>query len=436
MGRARLATNDVGLGDAVLLSVEGISRAAPRPPAQPPRWLARVLPGVQWSEAAREEDLEEDDLDEEGESRPAGVLEEVSFQLAPGEGLGLVGDLEATNTLLTLLAGLYPPSTGRIAIRGRVAPLLRFSDLNFSGGTGKTSLKVVSGFLHWPRDFLRTRWDEIVDFAHLDEVDELGFTRGSLEYEQARTKRLFLSSVMHLDASVYLVKKAFAGTDTAMFERCCDVLEQRQREGCAILETGKDPEGVARFCRDAILFKEGAPIFQGRLGAVATVIAEQRALAKKKRERRLKVRALLVSEDDEVPILGSEGGTIEIELDVFQDLAVRLTLRFAAEEGRDATVVEYPELFEVTPGIYRLAIQVPAGLLGDGVYTATLVATGQPVEGVEEPPPTVDLLSFEVSSQTDTEADTEAGPEFGVIVDGGEQANAKDVRWHVRRVEA
>jgi hypothetical protein len=241
---------------------------------------------------------------------------------------------------------------------------------------------------------------------------------------------------MHLDASVYLVKKAFAGADTAMFERCCDVLEQRQREGCAILQTGKNPEGVARFCGEAILFEEGAPTFRGRLGAVATVMAERRAMKKREQQQRFAVRALLVSDDGEVPILGAEGGTIEIELDVFQDLAVRLALRFADDEGRHQAEADHRELFEVGPGIYRLAIQVPAGLLSDGVYTATLVATGQPVEDEDEPPPTIELLSFEVSSQTDTEADTEAGPEFGVIVDGGEQANAKDVRWHVRRVEA
>jgi ABC-type polysaccharide/polyol phosphate transport system ATPase subunit len=431
MGWARLATH-VRLEEDVLLSVEGISKAAPGPPPQPPQWMARFLPGVQWSAAGTEEDLEDDDFDEDVDTRRSGVLEEVSFKLAPGEGLGLVGDSVTTQTLLTLVAGLYPPSTGRIAIRGRVAPLLRFSQLNFSSGSGRSSLNVTSRFLHWPPDFLRKRWDEIVDFAQLDEVDELGFPPRSVEYEEARTKRLFLSAVMHLDASVYLVLKAFAGTDTAMAERCCDVLEQRQREGCAILQTGKGPSNVSRFCGEAILFEQGEAVFRGRLGAVANVIAERRAEERRKKEQRFAVRALLVSEDGEVPILGNEGGTVEIELDVFQNLAVRLTLRFAAEEGRDATLVEHPELFEVTPGIYRLAIQVPAGLIGDGVYTATLVATGQPVEGVDGPPPSIEVLSFEISSQTDTEA----SPEFGVIVDGGEQANAKDVRWHVRRVEA
>jgi ABC-type polysaccharide/polyol phosphate transport system ATPase subunit len=433
MGRARLASH-VQLDQDVLLSVEGISKAEPKPAAQPPRWVARVLPGVQWSAGTGtgEQDWEDDDLDEEGEEQPAGVLKEVSFELTAGEGLGLVGDPAATRALLRLLAGLYPPSTGRIAIRGRVAPLLRFSDLNFSGTTGKTSLKVISSFLHWPPDFLRKRWDEIVDFAHLDEVEELGFPRGSIEYEQARTKRLFLSSIMHLDASVYLVLKAFAGTDTAMTERCCDVLEQRQREGCAILQTAKTPEDASRFCKEAILFENGMPVFRGRLGVVANVVAERRAEGKKKQARNLSVRALLVSEDGEVPFLGDEGGRIEIELDVFRNMAARLTMRFADADRRDEVEVDYPDVFQAETGMYRLGVEVPPGLLGDGVYTATLVATREPVEGEDEPPSSTDLLSFEVSSQTDTETI----PQFGVTPDDGDRADPRDVRWHVRRIEA
>jgi ABC-type polysaccharide/polyol phosphate transport system ATPase subunit len=432
MSRTWLATH-VRLQEGVLLSVDGISKAAPKPPAQPPQWMARFLPGVQWSAEGRDsgEDFEDDDLDHEAEARRAGVLQEVSFELSPGEGLGLVGDTDATQTLMVLLAGLYPPSTGRVAIRGLIAPLFRFSQLNFSGGTGKSSLQVISRFLHWPPDSLKKRWDEIVDFAHLDEVEELGFPPRSVEYEEARTKRLFLSSVMHLDASVYLVFKSFAGSDTAMAERCCDVLEQRQREGCAIVQNGKEPEQVARFCREAILFEEGEAVFRGRLGSVATLMAERRALEEQKQQQRLPVRALLVSED-EVPILGDEGGTLEIELDVFLNLAVWLTLRFVDEEGREQVAVDSREPLDVTPGIYRVGIRVPPGLIGDGVYTATLVATGGPVEGEEGPPPSRELLSFEVSVQTGTEA----SPEFGVIADGGDsRAEPKDVRWHVHRVE-
>lgn len=481
MNRSWLHAHEVALAEDVVVAVEGVSKAAPRPEPQPPRWLARVLPGVKWS-ALNDPNLEdlEEELEEAGATRRAGALEDVSLEVRAGEGLGLVGDRDATKTLLTLLIGLYPPSTGRITIRGRVAPLLRYSDINLSGKHGKSSLKVVSRFLQWPPDFLRSRWDEIVDFAHLEEVDELGFPRDSLEYEQARAKRLFLSAVMHLDATVYAVLKSFAGSDEAMFERCTAVLDQRQREGCAIIHTGRGPEDVARYCHEAVLFEDGAPIFRGRLGAVATVVAERRAAEKRKRGFTVAVRALLVGEDPDV-ILGPQGGTIEIELDVFQALNVVLRLQFADEQGTEVTV-EYPELFQVELGIYRLEIAVPAGLLDEGVYTATLFASrplrgsgddaesspqGEQLtlEGVEPPsdgadpsalagnpesvdaealsdaekpppvddePPPIELMRFEVSSQA---GDDGATPVFGVVPDDGDYAAPREVEWNVRRVE-
>jgi ABC-type polysaccharide/polyol phosphate transport system ATPase subunit len=478
MSPARLHAHEVGLSENVVVAVEEVSKAAPRPDPQPPRWLARVLPGVQWS-ALADPDLEDEDDDlDEGVTRRQGALQPVSFELAAGQGLGLVGNGDATKTLLTLLIGLYPPSTGRIKIRGLVAPLLRFSELNFSGKNGKASLSVMSRFLHWPPDFLRNRWDEIVDFAHLEEVDELGFPPGSIEYDQARTKRLFLSAVMHLDASVYAVLRSFAGSDAVMFERCSELLEQRQREGCAIIQTGKAPADVAQYCHEAILFDEtGAPVFRGRLGAVANVMAERRAIEKRKRAFDVAVRALLVGNDPEV-VLGSQGGTIEIELDVFEAMNVVLRLRFVDSGGNELTV-EYSEQVRAEPGIYRLDVAVPPGLLDDGSYTATLLASrplprkraddeepspdgaqltlegveprpgnggepapdgaelsadgDEPSPDAEEPPPAVELLSFEVSSRTGGDG---SNPMFGVAAEDGDYAAPGDVEWDVRRIEA
>ncbi len=83
------------------------------------------------------------------------------------------------------------------------------------------------------------------------------------------------------------------------------------------------------------------------------------------------VRAVLASNDGGVTI-GPEGGTIGIELDVFKLKWALLLLRFTDEEGRE-TEGEYPEVFEGQIGVYRLAITVPAGLLDEGEYTATLV---------------------------------------------------------------
>lgn len=433
MSRTLLHTHGARLSEDIVLAVEGVSRAARRGDPQPPRSLARLLPGVQWSVAGDRSDDEDDDdeLDEMIQRRRKGVLKEVSFELAPGQGLGLVGD-DATTTLLGLLIGLYPPTTGRIIVRGRIAPLLRFGQLDFSGYTGKASLKVISRFLRWPPDFLRRRWPEIVDFARLEEIDDLGLPPDSLEYSQERTKRLLLSAVMHLDASVYAVFKGFAGKDERMFERCSEVLRQRQQEGCAIVHTAGKVADVAAYCQEAILFEDGAPIMRGRLGLVASVMLERREAAKEKAAGAWRFGRGLLAAGDGGILLGRNGGKIELELDVFGTADVTLGLRLADERGRETTL-EYGEVLEATPGIYRLTIVLPGALLEEGSNTATLFATRRLRPGTpEEELQSAEVLSFEVASET---GDDEPTPEFGVAGDKGELANPGDVEWDVRRVE-
>jgi ABC-type polysaccharide/polyol phosphate transport system ATPase subunit len=430
------------LPDDVLLRVEGLSKAAPQPGYNAPRWVSRVLPGVQWSATGqRQEDIEdeeEDELDDElGEKGREGALQEMTFDLAPGEGLGLIGNERAGKTLFTLLAGIYPPSTGRVLVRGRIAPVFRYSELNFAREDTKRSIKVVSRFLGWPPDFLGSRWNEIVDFAHQEEVVDMGFVPGSIEYDAAWTKRLMLSALMHLDATVYTVVKAFAGTDLAMYERCCDVLEQRQREGCAILQVDQRLPALARFCHEAIVFEEGAPVFRGRLGDVAKFMAERRE-EKKKRERvwRVPVRALLASDRGGLSF-GPDGGTIPIELDVFKPLEFDIGIRFTDATGRELQIEQPDPFLAEQPGVYRVAIGVPGGLLGEGSLQATFLALRR--VGDEDIERSVqELLTFEIGSENgDGATVAEPLPAFNVLSEDDQlEPDLRDVVWDVHRVSA
>jgi ABC-type polysaccharide/polyol phosphate transport system ATPase subunit len=423
------AVPEAQLADGILLSVQGISRAAPRPDPAPPGWLARILPGVHFS---TEPDEEEDEVAEEPEEAtgPSSPLDELSFDIAAGEGVGLLGDGNSAELILRMLSGLSLPSTGRILVRGRVAPLMKGSSLNLSGQPGRKALDVTATYLHWPRQLVRERWDEIVEFACLEELDGR-LPAGSLELEMARTKRLILSTALHLDATVYAVGGTFAGSDVAMYERCCDLLEQRQREGCVIVQRGRRVGDLGRFCRTAILFDRGKVLLQGRLGEIAKLMEERRltALARKP----LPIRALLADKEELVEV-GPGGGTIEMELDVFASaLELELALLFTDEEGRETRVAPPEPVVLEEAGVYRLRVAVPGGVLGDSKYSAMLFGSRTP-NGATEPPPKQELLAFDVIAQ-EAQSDL-ALPQFGSVdvLAGDEQALVQDVEWHVGRV--
>ena len=425
------------LPDGVLVSVEGVSKAPPAPMPQPPKWLARFLPGMEWSAAADDGGGDPDDDDDDGdddfdeEERLGVAFKKLDFSVSAGQGLGLVGpDFQVTQTILFMITGFQPPTTGRIVVRGRVAPMLKPAALNISSQKGKKAIQITGNFLGWPRDLLRSpKWDQIMEFADLDQITE--YPPDSLEWRERATRRLLQSAVLHLDASVYLVGYNFNRSDQWFSQRCYEVLEQRQREGCAIIQNGLEAEDVSRLCQEAIYVEDGDPMFRGRLGEVASFALQRKAEEKKEGAKAIPVRALLLGDGVE---LGKRGGKIEIELDVFTNqLDLELAMLFTDEVGRE-TRIDRPEAFVAPePGIYRLTLNVPAGLLGYSSYSAKLLASG--VNGASEEHT---LLSFDfVSHGIGPGPAPELGPELEGVSDDvevGEETG--DAEWNVHRVGA
>jgi ABC-type polysaccharide/polyol phosphate transport system ATPase subunit len=423
------------LTPGIVVSVEGVSKAPPRPMPQPPRWLARVLPGVKWS--ARGQDAEgdivdpeddEDDMDDEELGRRAMPLKEVSFEIAAGRGLGLVGpDLEAARTLCLILTGYLPPTTGRILVRAGVAPIFTSADLNLSRLYGKRAINLVARFLRWDLDLIRDRWSDIERFARLEQID---FPKDSIEYDGAMTKRLLLATALHLDAGLYIVARNFYGSDPEFTAHCYERIQERVNEGAAVLQTGLEVDDVSRFCQEAMWFEKGRVEFRGRLSEVAKAVSEQEVTDEVRLMTRVPLRASLLDEDDQQ--IGPQGGTIDIELDAFsKNLEVALAIVFTDERGHE-TRVEHPDLFAPEePGIYRLRMAIPGGLLDDGTYRAVLYAAA-PSLGWDA---SHRLLSFTVVSEgfSTTEEAYELGHDSMVMPDIEIDVEPADVEWSIHR---
>jgi ABC-type polysaccharide/polyol phosphate transport system ATPase subunit len=388
------------IAEDVVLSLQGVSKRPPNPPPNPPRWLARFLPGVQWSATAQRDDGMDDDPDEDADDEMdddpdvitrLSAIRETSFDLAAGSALGLVGpDTGARRALLWMIAGFVPPATGRILIRGHVAPIFNAAEINITRQTGKRAIKLAACFFNWPWKLIESRWDEIEEFARIHEITQ--WPEDSVEYEAHRTKRLLLSSIMHMDASVYLVGGNFYAIEPEFVARCHALLEQRLREGCAVIHSIGDPENLATFCSEAIYIDNGRALFRGRLGEVAKY-AHERPAAVQPGAAKLPIRASLF---DEGPVrFAHGGGTIEIELDVFtKRLELTLGVLLVDEEGRRVRIEAPEHLTSHRAGIYTLRLELPDGVVPRGSYKATLAASLED-DPFDEESEAHTLLSFE-----------------------------------------
>ena len=426
----------------VLLSVQSVSRAAPRPDPEVPRWLKAVLPksglaGQLPGTGGRLRDDDEDDPDDEDEDfveeAERSALRELSFDLGPGEGLGIVGpDKTATLALLRILSGTLPPTTGRVVARGQVA-LLSKQDLNrFTGETaGMKAVYLVARFLHWPRKVIRARYDEIIEFAKLEELEGL-----APRQHRNKTKiRLLFSAALHMDATVYLLDEGIP-SDRAFGERCFDLLAQRRNEGAVVIQRAQTRvEEVARLCSEVLWIEEGAARFRGSPLEVA-VNAEK---AHKEELHPLSAPVLASLSDAQALVqVAGDGGTVEIDLEILRKhLDLGLMLELSDHHGVHERLEQPDRCHADAAGLHRLRISLPGGLLPDGVYDARLLAEIA-VPGAE-PTPFRELLSFELVSDGYEASQADADDVmFELLPEPGDEepATENQVEWDVGRAPA
>jgi lipopolysaccharide transport system ATP-binding protein len=434
MLRSRSMHPAYDLPDDVLVSVQGVTRAIAAPSPELPQWLARVLPksglaggGSLGPDVDMEDSVDEEvDLEVDEEEEPQ-ALKEISFELRRGEGIGILGDQKARRTLFRILTGAIPPTSGVVLVRGRIAPVLKNDLMKLtSTETGERAVFMAARFLHWPRPVLRRRWAEILEFAMLDELAGME----PRKYAPALTRRLLLSTALHLDSDVFILDESLE-TDPAFAVRCLELLEQRQREGAAVIQGGfKMVENLARLCGEVLWLMNGAVLERGRPVDVAVATEKVR-----KEELHVLSAPLLASLADSGPVdVPSEGATVDIELHVLRrSLDITFTLLLKDWNGREQQFAQPEGVRPADPGLYRLGIFIPGGLLSDGTYEAKLVAEVG-VTGSKAGPPR-DLLMFEIVSTGQEEA--EAGDEgltFELVLDSDEIGEtAEDVEWRVSR---
>jgi ABC-type polysaccharide/polyol phosphate transport system ATPase subunit len=433
MHRTLSTAEATALPEDVIVSVEGISRALPPPYKGVPRWLARFLPksGLAGRTGQEIEDLLMDDEDEDEDdddylADEGAALHELNFQLRRGEGLGIVGDdRSAISTLIRILIGGVPPSTGRVLVRGLVAPLTLSELKRLMGNeTDRKAVNVMARYFHWPRGVIDSRWDEIEEFAAVDEV------AGKAKY---RTLRLAVSSALHMDATLYVLDHSLHD-DPAFAVRCLDLVAQRKAEGAAVIQAGRRwIEGVARLSDEVMWLRNGEVALHGRPVEVAAEL--HRTTVEKVESHHAPVTATLANGAGPVR-LGPGPTHVDFEVHV---LSKNLELVFGLElTDDDGGVVELrnPERMEPRePGVYRIGVSVPDGLLDERSYRARL--TVEIAIAGHEPAAPRELVAFDAvvasGSRNGDDEDLPAGFVFLPVADV-ELDESDNATWDVSRI--
>lgn len=213
-------------------------------------------------------------------ARPRGTaswvraLDDVSFRIGLGEGVGLIGPNGAgKSTLLKILSRVTRPSDGYADIYGRVGALLEVGTGFHPELTGRENVFLSGAILGLSRRDTRARFDEIVEFSEIGQYLDVPVKR----YSSGMYARLGFAVAAHLRPDILIVDEVLAVGDLAFQAKCLAHMKQLTRDGTTVLFVSHNLLAVADFCTRALVMDHGRVAFDGAAGDA--IAAYRRAVA-------------------------------------------------------------------------------------------------------------------------------------------------------------
>lgn len=196
------------------------------------------------------------------------AVNNLSFQLNPGESIGLVGRNGAgKSTLLKLMTGLLKPDAGRIVMRGRLQALINLGAGFNDALSGRDNIYNSASLMGLRGPQIRSIVDEVVNFSELEEfIDSPVYT-----YSSGMRARLGFAVAVHLNPDTLLIDEVLAVGDYAFRNRCAVRMQELKKRGVTIVLVSHAHNSIIQLCDRAIWMNEGAIM---RIGNSAEVVAE------------------------------------------------------------------------------------------------------------------------------------------------------------------
>ena len=204
------------------------------------------------------------------------ALNNVSFQVKPGEVLGIIGRNGAgKSTLLKVLSRITPPTSGQIRVRGRIASLLEVGTGFHPDLTGRENIFLNGAILGMSRVEITRKLDEIVAFAEIEKFIDTPVKR----YSSGMYVRLAFAVAAHLEPEILIVDEVLAVGDAQFQKKCIGKMnEVAQSHGRTVLFVSHQMAAVRKLCQTALLLTDGTTggpgpveeVIQAYLGNITT----------------------------------------------------------------------------------------------------------------------------------------------------------------------
>jgi lipopolysaccharide transport system ATP-binding protein len=182
------------------------------------------------------------------------ALRDVSFEIQRGEVVGLIGRNGAgKSTLLKILSQITEPATGRVTMYGRVGSLLEVGTGFHGELTGRENIYLNGAILGMKRREIMQRFDEIVDFAEVEQFIDTPVKH----YSSGMYLRLAFAVAAHLEPEILLVDEVLAVGDARFQRKCLQKMQDVGQEGRTVIFVSHNMPAITRLCQRALLLESG-----------------------------------------------------------------------------------------------------------------------------------------------------------------------------------
>jgi lipopolysaccharide transport system ATP-binding protein len=188
------------------------------------------------------------------------ALKDVSFEVKPGEVVGIVGRNGAgKSTLLKVLSRITEPTTGRIELFGKIGSLLEVGTGFHPELTGRENIYLNGSILGMSRAEIERKFDEIIAFSEIERFLDTPVKR----YSSGMYVRLAFAVAAHLEPEILIVDEVLAVGDISFQKKCLGKMNEISEQGRTVLFVSHAVSAVRRLCPRTIVINEGTVIADG-----------------------------------------------------------------------------------------------------------------------------------------------------------------------------
>jgi lipopolysaccharide transport system ATP-binding protein len=310
------------------------------------------------------------------------ALKDVSFEVAPGEVVGVIGRNGAgKSTLLKILSRITEPTEGRVELHGRVGSLLEVGTGFHLELTGRENIYLNGAILGMKRAEIDRKFDEIVAFAEIERFLDTPVKH----YSTGMYLRLAFAVAAHLEPEILLVDEVLAVGDAEFQKKCLGKMGDVARGGRTVVFVSHDELAIRRLCSRSVVLEGGTILFVGLtedafsryrasrhdpafsvdLRTVATPVA------------RITNAQLLLGGHSTTEFVAGQQPDLVVTAEVCERTYVSLEVLVRDENSRPLLFCPLGlsgcGQYDLAPGVYRFKVQLLLPQLASGRYSLDLI---------------------------------------------------------------